>query len=75
MLATLSASFWVLILALVALICFLVAMGAFKPDEAVGVSVAAVALAVLWVAHAWWLSRHGDGRDLDSLRARERRGF
>lgn len=75
-LSTLSASFWVLILALVALIAFLVAMGAFKPGEAVGVSLAAVAMAALWVGHAVWESRHrAAGRDVDSVRARERRGF
>ncbi len=76
MLSTLSATFWVLILALVALATFLIAMGAFKPEEAVGVSIAVAVMAVLWVGHAWWESRHrGDGRDIDSIRARERRGF
>ena len=75
MLSTLSATFWVLILAIVALFAFLVAMGAFKPSEVVGLTIAICALAVLWIAHAWWESRHQDGRDVDSIRARERRGF
>lgn len=76
MLSTLSATFWVLILALVALFTFLVAMGAFRPDEAVGVSIAVAVMALLWIGHAFWESRHrGDGRDVDTIRARERRGF
>ena len=76
MLSTLSATFWVLILALVALFAFFIALGAFKPGEVVGLSIAIGGLALLWVVHAWWESRHrGDGRDIDSIRARERRGF
>jgi hypothetical protein len=58
MLATLSETFWVLVLALIVLFAFFVA-----------------ALAVLWVAHAFWDARHRDPHDRAVIRARERRGF
>jgi uncharacterized membrane protein YhaH (DUF805 family) len=74
-LATLSETFWLLVLAVVAMFAFFVALGAFKPSEVVGVTVAVAALAVLWVAHAVWVARHHDGRDPAAVRARERRGF
>jgi hypothetical protein len=32
-------------------------------------------LAVIWVAHATGVTRHSDGRDPATVRARERRGF
>jgi uncharacterized membrane protein YhaH (DUF805 family) len=75
MLATLSETFWILVLALVALFAFFVALGAFSPGDVVGLTVAVVILAVLWVAHAMWESRHRDPHDKSIIRARERRGF
>ena len=71
----LSETFWLLVLALVAMFAFFLALGAFDPGEVVGVTIAVAALAVLWVAHAVWAARHRDGRDPASVRARERRGF
>ena len=74
--SVLSATFWILVLAIVALFAFFIALGAFKPAEVAGLTLVVAALAVLWVAHAVWESRRGaGGRDLDSVRARERRGF
>jgi fatty acid desaturase len=75
MLSTLSETFWILVLALVVLFAFFLALGAFKPGEVVGVTVAVAVLAVLWVAHAVWDSRHRDPHDRAIVRARERRGF
>ena len=74
-LATLSETFWVLVIAVVAMFGFFALLGAFSPGEAVGVTVVVLALALLWVAHAVWASRHSDGRDPSARRARERRGF
>jgi uncharacterized membrane protein YhaH (DUF805 family) len=74
-LATLSETFWLLILAVVAMFAFFLALGAFKPGEIIGVTIAVVALAVLWIGHAMWVARHHDGHDPAAVRARERRGF
>jgi uncharacterized membrane protein YhaH (DUF805 family) len=74
-LATLSETFWLLVLAVVVMFAFFVALGAFKPAEVGGVTVAVIALALLWVAHALWVSRHHDEHDPAAIRARERRGF
>jgi membrane protein implicated in regulation of membrane protease activity len=75
MLATLFETFWILVLALVALFAFFVALGAFSPGDVLGLTVVVVALALLWVAHAVWESRHRDPHDRAMIRARERRGF
>jgi membrane protein implicated in regulation of membrane protease activity len=75
MFATLAETFWVLVLAVVVLFAFFVALGAFAPAEVAGLTLAMVALAVLWVGHAMWTSRHRTGRDAATIRARERRGF
>jgi protein-S-isoprenylcysteine O-methyltransferase Ste14 len=75
MFATLSATFWVLVLAVVVLFAFFVALGAFSPGEVVGLTIAVAFLALLWLAHAWWDSRHRDPHDPAMIRARERRGF
>jgi len=41
-----------------------------------GLSLGIVALALLWIAHAWWdARRRGGRRDVETIRARERRGF
>jgi membrane protein YdbS with pleckstrin-like domain len=74
-LATLSETFWVLVLAVVVLFVFFVALGALSPGEVVGLTVVVVVLAALWVAHAVWQSRHSDPHDREVVRARERRGF
>ena len=75
LLHVLSETFWVFVLGVVCLFAFFVLMGALSPAQAVGVSLAVLALAVLWVGHAMWESRHRSGRDPDAVRARERRGF
>ena len=74
-LATLSETFWLLVLGVVVLFAFFAALGAFEIGEALWVTVAVVVLAALWLAHAMWVSRHSDGRDPATIRARERRGF
>lgn len=75
MLSTLADTFWVLILAIVVLFAFFVALGAFSPGEVVGLTLAVVVLALLWIAHAVWDSRHRDPHDPAMVRQRERRGF
>jgi fatty acid desaturase len=74
-LTTLSDTLWILILAIVVLFAFFVALGAFSPGEVVGLTLAVVVLALLWIAHAMWDSRHRDPHDPAITRARERRGF
>ena len=71
----LSDTFWLLVLGVVALFAFFAALGAFEVGDAVGLTVVVVALALLWLAHAMWAARHGDGRDPEGIRNRERRGF
>ena len=58
MLATLWETFWILVLAVVVLFAFFVALGALSPGEVAGLTAVVVVLAVLWVAHAVWQSRH-----------------
>ena len=72
-LATLSATFWVLVLAVVVLFAFFVALGAFSPGEVVGLTIGVAVLALLWMGHAVWDSRHRDPHDPAMVRARERR--
>jgi fatty acid desaturase len=74
-LAVLSETFWVLVIAVVAMFAFFILLGAFSPGQAVGLTVVLAVLAILWVGHAIWASRHSDGRDPGARRARERRGF
>ena len=73
--STLSKAFWLLVISLVVLFAFFAALGAFKPGEVTGLTVGIVLMAVLWFVHATWVSRHTTGRDLESIRTRERRGF
>jgi fatty acid desaturase len=73
--ATLAGTFWVLVLAVVVLFAFFVALGAFSPGEVGSLTLVVVLLALLWVAHAVWDSRHRDPHDRAIVRARERRGF
>jgi hypothetical protein len=75
MLATLSETFWILVLAIVVLFVFFLALGAFSPGDVIGVTLVVGLLAVLWVGHAVWDSRHRDPHDRAIVRARERRGF
>ena len=75
MIATLSETFWILVLAVVVLFAFFLALGAFEPGEVVIPTLVVVCLALLWVAHAVWDSRHRDPHDKAVIRARERRGF
>jgi fatty acid desaturase len=75
MLATLSETFWILVLAIVVLFVFFLALGAFSPGDVVGVTLVVGLLAVLWIGHAVWDSRHRDPHDRAIIRARERRGF
>lgn len=74
-LATLSETFWILVLAVIVLFAFFVALGAFQPGEVVVLTLVVAVLALLWVAHAVWDSRHRDPHDPAVVRARERRGF
>jgi protein-S-isoprenylcysteine O-methyltransferase Ste14 len=74
-LATLSETFWILVLAVVVLFAFFVALGAFSPGEVVGLTLVVILLALLWLGHAVWDSRHRDPHDPAVVRARERRGF
>ena len=75
MFATLSETFWVLVLAVVVLFAFFVALGAFQPGEVMILTLVVAVLALLWMAHAVWDSRHRDPHDASVVRARERRGF
>ena len=73
--ARLADTFWILVLAIVVLFAFFVALGAFSPGEVVGLTIGVAVLALLWMAHAVWDSRHRDPHDPAMVRARERRGF
>ena len=83
--AVMSESFWVLLLALVALFAFLLAppllsqdvfsYGAYSPGEVVTLTIVMVVLFLVWVAHAIWASRKHTERDPRAIAARERRGF
>jgi hypothetical protein len=75
MLSTLSETFWILVLAIIVLFAFFLALGAFRPRDVVGVTIVVGALALLWIGHAVWDSRHRDPHDRAIIRARERRGF
>ena len=76
MFSTLNAAFWSTILGVIALFAFFIALGAVNPAEATVATLAVGALVVLYVAHAMWTGRRAaDGRDPDSIRQRERRGF
>jgi hypothetical protein len=73
--AVMSESFWILLLAIVALFAFLLALGAYSPGEVVTLTVVMVVLFVAWLGHAIWVSRRQSGRDRRAIEARERRGF
>jgi hypothetical protein len=73
--AVMSESFWILLVAIVALFAFLLALGAYSPGEVITLTIVMVVLFVLWVGHAVWVSRKASGRDPRAIAARERRGF
>ncbi len=73
--STMSDTFWILVLSIVVLFAFFIALGAFSPGEVVWLTLAVLALALLWAAHAVWDARHRTGRDPATIRNRERRGF
>ena len=73
--AVMSESFWILLLAIVALFVFLLALGAYSPSEVITLTIVMVVLFLLWLGHAVWLSRKRSGRDPRAIQARERRGF
>jgi uncharacterized membrane protein YhaH (DUF805 family) len=73
--AVMSESFWILLVSIVALFVFLLALGAYSPDEVVGLTVVMVVLFVLWMGHAVWVRRRAQKRDPRAIAARERRGF
>jgi fatty acid desaturase len=75
LLATLSETFWLLVLGVVVMFAFFAALGAFEVGQAIGLTVAIVCLALLWLAHAFYVSRHHEGRNPALIRDRERRGF
>jgi hypothetical protein len=54
-------AFWVTCGSLVLLGIFFAALGAFDPTEAIGLTVALLVLAALWLAHEWggmWRDEH-----------------
>ena len=55
--AVMSESFWILLVAIVALFAFLLALGAYSPGEVITLTIVMVVLFVLWVGHAVWVSR------------------
>ena len=74
--AVMSESFWILLVALVALFVFLLALGAYSPGEVLTLTIVMVVLFLLWLGHAIWVSRQArDKRDPRAIAARERRGF
>ena len=73
--STMSDTFWILVLSVIVLFAFFVALGAFAPGEVVWLTLGVLVLALLWIVHAVWESRHRSGRDRASIRNRERRGF
>ena len=73
--AVMSESFWILLLAIVALFVFLLALGAYSPSEVITLTIVMVVLFLLWLGHAVYVSRRADKRDPRAIAARERRGF
>jgi uncharacterized membrane protein YhaH (DUF805 family) len=69
-------AFWVIALGVIACYAFFVLLGAWKPGDVVGVSIAVGVLVVLWLVHGWAQShRRAEARDPRLTAARERRGF
>ena len=55
--AVMSESFWILLVALVALFVFLLALGAYSPGEVLTLTIVMVVLFLLWLGHAIFVSR------------------
>ena len=55
--AVMSESFWILLVALVALFVFLLALGAYSPGEVLTLTIVMVVLFLLWLGHAICVSR------------------
>jgi hypothetical protein len=73
---TIRDGFWVIALGAIACYAFFVALGAIKPGQVAGVSIAVGVLFALWLARAWSLSHLARiERDPRLAHARERRGF
>jgi hypothetical protein len=53
LLGTLAHAFWALCATIVVLFIFFAALGALEPSEALELTIAVLALAALWLAHAW----------------------
>jgi cell division protein FtsW (lipid II flippase) len=70
-----AAGFWPLAIGLVALYLFLLALGAIDPDEATGLTIGAIGLVVLLVAHVAMRVYSSDEPTLAQRSDRERRGF
>jgi hypothetical protein len=52
-LEALAHAFWAACGAIVVLFIFVAALGAVEPGEAIELTIVVLALAVLWLAHAW----------------------
>ena len=72
--AVMSESFWILLVAIVALFVFLLALGAYSPGEVVTLTIVMVVLSCCGSATRSG-SRASNGRDPRAIAARERRGF
>jgi membrane protein implicated in regulation of membrane protease activity len=71
-----SDGFWVIAMGAIGCYAFFVALGAFRPDEVAGVSIAVGVLVLLWAGRAWRNARlAAHARDRRLAHARERRGF
>jgi len=73
---TIRDGFWVIALGAIGCYAFFVALGAIKPREVWGVTIAVAILLALWLARAWSQSHLARvERDPRLAHARERRGF
>lgn len=68
----LSQTFWALIAGVVVAYVFFLALGAFGSSEAGLLTAVVVALAALWIGHAFYAARHSTQ---EQRHERERRGF
>jgi len=73
---TIRDGFWVIALGAIGCYAFFVALGAIKPGQVVGLSIAVAILGLLWIARAWSTAHlRRIERDPRLAHARERRGF